>query len=127
VTCVPLEPPVGCVLHVTTATSSKITHELNSLNCGGDARLTGGRWTLTTNKVDDFLCPDRSTAPTVDIYAFDDVTLTGTHTSLHNAVCGEPAGMTKTPWFHADVRFAAADPRRPIPVGLEPAGLRHCR
>ena len=110
----------------TSATSSKITHELNSLNWGGDARLTGGRWTLTTNKVDGFLCPDGSTAPTVDTYAFDDVTLTGTHTSLHNAVCGEPAGMTKTP-FTAHVRFAAADPRRPIPVGLRagrPAALQ---
>ena len=122
----PLELPVGCMLHVTSATSSKITHELNSLNWGGDARLTGGRWTLTTKKVDGFLCPDGSTAPTVHTYAFDDVTLTGTHTSLHNAVCGEPTGMTKTPFT------LTFDSPLPIPVDqyplvCEPAGLRHCR
>lgn len=101
------------MLHVTSATSSKITHELNSLNWGGDARLTGGRWSRTTNKVDGFLCPDGSTALTVDTYAFDDVTPTGTHTSLHNAVCGEPAGMTL--------------PVDQYPLVCEPAGLRHCR
>ena len=73
-------------------------------------------WALTTNKTDGFLCPDGSTAPTVDTYKFDDATLTGTHTSTHNAVCGVPAAMTKTP-FTLTFDAAAADPCRSLPVG----------
>jgi hypothetical protein len=123
---VPLELPVACTLKVVSATNSKTTFELNNLNWGGDARLTGGMWTLTTNKAEGFQCPDGSTAPTVDTYKFDDVTLTGTHTSLHNAVCGVPPGMIKAPFT-----LAFANPL-PIPVDkyplvCEPAGLRHCR
>ena len=86
----------------------------------------GGQWALTTNKADGFQCADGSTAPTVDTYKFDDVTLTGTHTSLHNAVCGAAPGMTKTPFT-----LAFAKPL-PIPVDryplvCEPAGNRLCR
>ena len=123
---VPLELPVGCTLKVVSATPGKQTFDLNNLNWGGDARLTGGMWTLSTNKADGFQCPDGSTAPTVDTYKFDDATLTGTHTSIHNEVCGVPAAMTKTPFT-----LTFAEPL-PIPVDrypldCEPAGLRHCR
>lgn len=54
----PLELPVACTLKIVSATSGKQTFELNNLNWGGDARLTGGMWTLTTNKSDGFMCPD---------------------------------------------------------------------
>jgi hypothetical protein len=123
---VPLELPVACTLKVVSATAGKQTFELNNLNWGGDAKLTGGMWTLTTNKADGLMCPDGTTAPTVDTYKFDDVTLTGTHTSLHPAVCGLQPGMTKEPFT-----LAFAEPL-PIPVDryplvCEPAGLRHCR
>ncbi len=123
---VPLELPVACTLHITSATDSRTTHDLDSLNWGGDARLTGGQWNLVTNKVDGFLCPDGTTAPTVDTYAFDDATLTGTHTSLHNAVCGGPAGMTKTP-FTLAFDTPLSIPVEQYPLVCEPAGLRHCR
>ena len=123
---VPLELPVACTLHITSATDSKTTHDLNSLNWGGDARLTGGQWNLKTNKVDGFLCPDGTTARTVDTYAFDDATLTGTHTFLHNAVCGVPAGMTKTPFTLAFDKPLSI-PVEQYPLVCEPAGLRHCR
>ena len=123
---VPLDLPVACTLKVVSATAGKQTFELNNLNWGGDAKLTGGMWTLTTNKADGLMCPDGTTAPTVDTYKFDDVTLTGTHTSLHTAVCGVQPGMTKEPFT-----LAFAEPL-PIPVDryplvCEPAGLRHCR
>jgi hypothetical protein len=123
---VPLELPVACTLKVISAAAGKQTFELNNLNWGGDAKLTGGMWTLTTNKADGLMCPDGTTAPTVDTYKFDDVTLTGTHTSLHTAVCGVQPGMTKEPFT-----LAFAEPL-PIPVDryplvCEPAGLRHCR
>ena len=123
---VPLELPVACRLKVVSATLAKNTFELNNLNWGGDAALTSGIWALTANKTDGFQCADGSTAPTVDTYKFDDVSLTGTHTSLHTAVCGAAPGMTKTP-------FALAfEKPLPIPVDryplvCEPAGNRLCR
>ena len=108
---------MACTLKVVSATPGMYTFELNNLNWGGDARLTGDQWALTTNKADGFQCADGSTAPTVDTYKFDDVTLTGTHTSLHNAVCGAAPGMTKVA-VHARLRQAVADPRRALPVGV---------
>ena len=53
----PLELPVACLMHITSATSSKTTPELESLNFGGDARLTGGLWTMIVNRSDGFQCP----------------------------------------------------------------------
>ncbi|OBK72940.1 hypothetical protein [Mycobacterium sp. 1274761.0] len=123
---VPLELPVACTLKVVSATKNESTFELNSLNWGGDAHLTGGQWTLTTHKDEGFLCPDGSRESSVDTYKFDDVTLTGEHTSTHTAVCGVQPGMTKTPFT------LAFDKPLPIPVDryplvCEPAGLRLCR
>ena len=123
---VPLELPVACTLKVVSATSSKTTYELNSLNWGGDARLTGGQWLISATKDSGFLCPDGSTAPSVDTYKFDDVTLTGTHTLTHNAVCGVPAGMTKTP-FTLTFKEPLPIPVDKYPLVCEPAGMRLCR
>jgi hypothetical protein len=122
----PLELPVACTLKVVSATNNKASFDLNNLNWGGDARLTGGQWALTTNKADGFQCPDGSTVPTVDTYKFDDVTLTGTHTSLHSAVCGVPAGMTKSPFTLAFARPLPI-PVDKYPLVCEPAGNRLCR
>jgi hypothetical protein len=122
----PLELPVACKLKVVSATPGKYTFELNNLNWGGDARLTGGMWSLTTNKTDGFQCADGSTAPTVDTYTFDDVTLTGMHTSLHTAVCGAAPGMTKTP-FTLTFEKPLPIPVDRYPLVCEPAGNRLCR
>src|SRR3954447_11257162 len=78
-TCVPtvgdlrdnLELPVACNLHVAANPSTVLNP--------GTARLTGGQWMYTVNKVDGFKCPDGGTAPILDMYKFDDVTMTGTH------------------------------------------------
>jgi hypothetical protein len=123
---VPLELPVACTLKVVSATDSQTTYELNSLNWGGDAHLTGGQWVLTANKDQGFLCPDGTREPSVDIYKFDDTTMTGEHTLTHTAVCGVPAGMKKEPFT------LAFDKPLPIPVDryplvCEPAGNRLCR
>ena len=123
---VPLELPVACKLKVVSATPGKYTFELNNLNWGGDAKLTDGQWALTTNKADGFQCADGSTAPTVDTYKFDDVTLTGTHTSLHTSVCGAAPGMTKTPFTLAFARPLPIPVDR-YPLVCEPAGNRLCR
>jgi hypothetical protein len=123
---VPLELPVACKLKVVSATPGKYNFELNNLNWGGDARLTDGVWALTTNKTDGFQCADGSTAPTVDTYKFDDATLTGTHTSLHTAVCGAAPGMIKTPFTLAFEKPLPIPVER-YPLVCEPAGNRLCR
>lgn len=122
----PLELPVACTLKVVSATDNKSTFELNNLNWGGDARLTGGQWTLSTRKEEGLQCPDGSTAPTTDTYKFDDVTMTGTHTSLNIAECGVPAGMKKTPFTLAFARPLPL-PVNKYPLVCEPAGNRLCR
>jgi hypothetical protein len=123
---VPLEDPVACTLHIVSATSMKTTPELDSLNWGGDAHLTGGVWQVIVNRNDGFQCPDGSTAPLFRTFEFDDVTLTGTLTTTNNAGCGVPAAMTKTPFTLA---FATPlpGPVDQYPLVCEPAGLRHCR
>ncbi len=46
----PLELPVACRLKVISATNNKTSFDLNNLNWGGDALLTGGQWALTTQQ-----------------------------------------------------------------------------
>jgi hypothetical protein len=69
---VPLEDPVACTLHIVSATSMKTTPQLDSLNWGGDAHLTGGVWQVIVNRNDGFQCPDGSTAPLFRTFEFDD-------------------------------------------------------
>jgi len=122
----PLELPVACRLNVVSATDNKTSFDLANLNWGSDATLTGGQWALTTRKEKGFQCPDGSTAPTVDTYKFDDVTLTGTHTSLNNAVCGAQAGMKKSSFTLTFLRPLPI-PVEKYPLVCEPGGLRRCR
>jgi hypothetical protein len=122
----PLELPVACTLKVVSATDNKASFDLTNLNWGGDAHLTGGQWTLTTRKEEGLLCPDGSKAATNDTYNFDDVTLTGTHTSLNNAECGIPAGMNKSP-FTLTYNRPLPIPVDRYPLVCEPAGNRLCR
>jgi hypothetical protein len=122
----PLYLPVACTLHVTSQTNAKTSHELDVQNFGGDARLTGFKWTMQTTKREGFVCPDGSKAPTQETYAFDDVTLTGTHTVAHNAVCGGPAGLTKEP-FTLKFDRPLPIPVQRYPLQCEPGGLRLCR
>jgi hypothetical protein len=123
---VPLELPVACTLHVVSATSKRTTPELESLNWGGDARLTDGVWEVIINRSDAFHCPDGSTAPLFRTYEFDDVTLTGTLTAMNNADCGVPAAMIKTP-FTLAFDGPLPNPVEQYPLICEPAGMRLCR
>lgn len=122
----PLELPVACTLKVVSAVPDKSSFDLNNLNWGGDARLTGGQWALTTRKAEGLRCPDGGTAPTIDTYKFDDVTLTGVHTALNTPVCGLPAAMTKTP-FTLTYDGPLSFPVDRYPLVCEPAGNRLCR
>jgi hypothetical protein len=67
-------------------------------NFVGRARLASDLWTFQVAKENGVACPDGTTAPSTDTYAFDDVSLTGTHTSIHGDICGLQPAMTKTPF-----------------------------
>lgn len=100
-----------CALNVVSTTARKITPAETLANYSGRARLTSDLWTFQVSKATGVSCPDGTTAPSSDTYAFDDVTLAGTHTSMHGAVCGLEPAMTKTPFSLA---FSS-----PLPVPVE--------
>jgi hypothetical protein len=87
-----------CSLNVSSTTVRTISRAEKLANYIGRARLASDQWTFQVGKADGVSCPDGSYAPTMDTYAFDDASLAGTHTSIHEAVCGLEPGMTKTPF-----------------------------
>lgn len=87
-----------CSVNVASFTARSISRSEKMANFVGRARLTSDLWTFQVNKSNGVACPDGSTAQSTDTYAFDDVSLTGTHTSIHGDVCGLQPGMTKTPF-----------------------------
>lgn len=100
-----------CALNVVSTTARSISAAEKLANFSGRARLTSDLWTFQVPKANGVSCPDGSTAPSTDTYAFDDVTLAGTHTSIHGAVCGLEPAMTKTPFSLAF--------QSPLPVPVE--------
>jgi hypothetical protein len=88
-----------CAVNVVSTTPrAPVSHGDKLANFAGRARVTNDLWTLGVRKDDGLMCADGSTAETSEIYAFDDVTMTGTHTSIHGDECGLQPGMTKKPF-----------------------------
>jgi hypothetical protein len=87
-----------CALGVSSTTPRAISHAEKMANYAERARLASDLWTLQVLKADGVACPDGSAAPSTEIYAFDDVSLAGTHTSIHSDVCGLQPAMNKTPF-----------------------------
>ena len=112
-----LDLPVACRLHVAGAPVTLVS--------GGDARLTGGVWEFTTSIHDGMTCPDGSTAPIQETYKFDDLTMSGTRSVIHNDVCGLPASITNLPFTLAFNR-ALPIPVDQYPLYCEPGGLKRC-
>ena len=112
-----LELPVACNLLVAPAPATEVN--------GGNARLTGGMWMFSTNKKDGLACPDGTTAPIQETYEFDDITMTGTRSVIHNDVCGLPASITKLPFTLAYSRPLPIPVDR-YPLYCEPGGLKRC-
>jgi hypothetical protein len=101
---------VGCTMHVASSMPAQSTRDERNATYSGNARLVNGLWTLSAYKPDGMLCPDGSTAPSLENYAFDDVTLTGTRTVTYGEVCGMQPGLTKHPFSLAFV----APPSDPV-------------
>jgi hypothetical protein len=87
-----------CALNVASFTSEKISAADKVQNYVGRARLANQRWTFQVDVADGVSCPGGGTAPSTESFAFDNDTLTGTHTSLHNAECGLEPAMSKKPF-----------------------------
>ena len=87
-----------CALNIVSATAEQISRADKLQNFGGRARLVSGLWTFEATLADGVSCPDGSTAPSTETYAFDDGSLAGTHTTLHGAECGLQPAMTKQPF-----------------------------
>jgi hypothetical protein len=100
-----------CALNVSSTTPRVISRQEKMANYVGRARLTSDLWTFQVPKPDGVACPDGSTAASTETYAFDDVSLAGTHTSIHADVCGLQPAMTKTPFTLAF--------QGPLPIPVE--------
>ncbi|BBZ47191.1 hypothetical protein [Mycobacterium parmense] len=87
-----------CALNVVSATDEQISREDKLHNYSGRARLVSGLWTFKVDMADGVLCPGGGTGTSTETYAFDNETMSGTHTSLHGAVCGMQPAMSKQPF-----------------------------
>lgn len=96
----------GCVQGISNFVAPSVIdhHQGRVAAYSGSSQVTAGQWKFTVKKSEGTTCPDGSYAPSVDTYAFDDVTLTGTHTSAHDEVCGLQPGLTKQPFTLAFLR-----------------------
>ncbi|CAN5407791.1 hypothetical protein BH11ACT7_BH11ACT7_40470 [soil metagenome] len=90
---------LGCQVNVASAVSTAgMNREERSVSFNATAKLSNGLWTATSTLADGAPCPDGSEAPSTETYSFSEATLTGTHTSIHDAVCGLQPAMTKVPF-----------------------------
>lgn len=87
-----------CALNIVSATDERISRQDKLQNFSGRARLVSQRWTFKVDIADGVSCPGGGTAASTETYAFDDATLTGTHTSLHGPECGLESAMSKQPF-----------------------------
>ena len=87
-----------CALNIVSATTEQISRQDQLQNYSGRARLVSGLWTFQATVAGGVSCPGGGTAPSTETYAFDDGTLSGTHTSLHDAECGLEPVMSKQPF-----------------------------
>lgn len=94
----PIVFSMNCALNVASFTDERTTPADKLQNFVGRARTVSMLWTFKAEKPDGVSCPGGGTAPSTDTYSFSDETMTGTHTSMHGAVCGLQPGMTKTPF-----------------------------
>lgn len=87
-----------CALNIVSTTPRQITRADKLQNFSGRARLSSVLWTFQVDQADGVLCPDGNTAPSTETYSFSDETMSGTHTTLHGAVCGLQPDMKKEPF-----------------------------
>lgn len=135
-TCVPvvgdlrnnLELPVGCLLHVTsTAVDAADADKPGLVVTGGDARLSGDRWSYTRPLGAGVRCPDGSSAKAISTVSFDSDALTGIRKTLVDpGTCGGSIPLMTNQAFTLVYRGPLPQPVEPYPLICEPGGLRRC-
>jgi hypothetical protein len=94
----PIVFAMNCALNIVSATPEHISAADKLQNFSGRARMSSMMWSFKVEKADGVSCPGGGTAPSTDTYAFSDESMSGTHTSMHGAVCGMQPGMNKQPF-----------------------------
>lgn len=94
----PIVFAMNCGLNVVSFTDEKISAADKLQNFSGRARMSSMLWSLKIDKPDGVSCPGGGTAPTTESWAFSDESMTGTHTVMHDAVCGLQPAMKKQPF-----------------------------
>ena len=94
----PIVWAMQCALNVVATTPANNTRAEHLQNFSSRARMSSMLWTFEVKKSEGVSCPGGGTAESRDTYAFSDETLTGTHTILHDAVCGLQPEMKKEPF-----------------------------
>ncbi len=105
----------NCSLNIMSMTDEQITRADKLQNFSGRARMSSMLWTLKVEHPDGVSCPGGGTGPSTETYAFSDETLTGTHTTLHGAVCGLQSDMKKAP-FSLQLAGPAPSPVQRYPL-----------
>jgi hypothetical protein len=88
----------NCALNIVSSTPEQISAVDKLQNFSGRARMSSMLWTFKIDKADGVSCPGGSTAPSSETYSFSDETMSGTHTTVHGAVCGMQPEMRKAPF-----------------------------
>lgn len=96
----------GCTVQVVSNTpQAAVTPAEKVFAFTARSRLTSNLWTFQITAPTGMQCPDGSTAPTTETFAFNppdpaspNPSLAGTRTSIHGAVCGLAPGMVKAPF-----------------------------
>jgi hypothetical protein len=88
----------NCALNIVSSTPEQISRADKLQNFSGRARLSSVLWTFKVDQADGVSCPGGGTGPSTETYEFSDETMSGTHTTLHGAVCGMQPEMKKQPF-----------------------------
>lgn len=94
----PIVFAMNCALNVVSTTPANNSRAEHLQNFSARARMSSMLWTFTVSKPEGVSCPGGGFGETSETYAFSDETLTGTHTTLHGAVCGLQPDMKKEPF-----------------------------
>ncbi len=94
----PIVFAMQCALNIVSSTPEQISAADKLQNFSGRARMSSMLWSFKVDKADGVSCPGGGTAPSTETFAFSDETMSGTHTTMHGAVCGMEPAMKKTPF-----------------------------
>ncbi|MCV7427123.1 hypothetical protein [Mycobacterium montefiorense] len=94
----PIVFAMQCALNIVSSTPEQISAADKLQNFSGRARMSSMLWSFKVDKADGVSCPGGGTAPSTETFAFSDETMSGTHTTMHGAVCGMEPTMKKTPF-----------------------------